>query len=70
MALELFTIVRTTKDFPEYGLIKGDRGAILEIYGDGEGYDVEFPATTDPTHVVVMHPADIEAVPSRQPAVA
>jgi hypothetical protein len=70
MALDLYSIVETTRDFPEYGLVKGDRGAIVEVYGDGEGFDVEFPATTDTTGVVVMHPADIEAAPVRLPVAA
>jgi hypothetical protein len=48
-------------------LVRGDESAIPDVYDRGSGYDVEFPATIDPTHVVVMHAADIEAVPAVLP---
>lgn len=31
-----------TRDIQEYGLLKGDVGAIVHVYKDGEAFEVEF----------------------------
>lgn len=39
--MELYDVVALKNDFPEYGLVKGQRGAILEIYNE-KYVEVEF----------------------------
>lgn len=39
--MELYDVIALKKDYPKYGLIKGQRGAILEIYNDNN-VEVEF----------------------------
>ncbi len=70
MKHEELSIVCTTRDIPEYGLKKGARGTVLEVYNAGEGYDVEFKETTDPTHVVTLFAADIETAPPLEDRIA
>ena len=41
MIRELETVV-LTRDVPEYGLRKGDVGAVVHRYADREAYEVEF----------------------------
>jgi hypothetical protein len=41
MIHELETVV-LTRDVPEHGLRKGDVGAVVHPYADGEGFEVEF----------------------------
>jgi hypothetical protein len=41
MISELDMVV-LTNDLSEYGLQKGDVGAVVHIYGAGEAYEVEF----------------------------
>lgn len=41
MIKELDTIV-LTKDLPEHHLSKGDVGAVVMVYNNGEAYEVEF----------------------------
>jgi len=38
---ELDTVV-LLQEWPEYGLAKGDVGAVVHCYGDGAGLEVEF----------------------------
>jgi hypothetical protein len=38
---ELDTVV-LTRDFPEYGLNRGDIGAVVHSYKDGAAFEVEF----------------------------
>ena len=39
---KLFDVVALTADLPEETLLSGQVGTIVEIYNDGEAYEVEF----------------------------
>ena len=52
MIRELETIV-LLRDFPERGLAKGDVGAVVHRYSNGEAYEVEF-VTADGRTVAVL----------------
>ncbi len=41
MVQELDSVV-LVQDIPEYGLKAGDVGTVVHVYGNGEGYEVEF----------------------------
>lgn len=36
-----FDVIAVIKDFPEYGLVRGQKGTILEVY-DEQNFEVEF----------------------------
>jgi Domain of unknown function (DUF4926) len=40
--IELLDTVALTEDVPELGLSAGEVGAVVEILGDGEAFEVEF----------------------------
>ena len=42
LALRLFDLAELTQDLPAFGLSAGAIGTVVEIYRDGEGYEVEF----------------------------
>ena len=46
-------IASLTQDLPEHGLKRGDLGAIVFVYNEGEAYEVEF-ATLDGETVAVL----------------
>ena len=48
-----FTEIVLTVDRPERGLVKGDVGVIVEVYGKNEGYEVEFMTKEGKTVAVV-----------------
>ena len=50
-------VVILTRDIAEHGLEKGNQGAVVHCYEDGEGFEVEF---IDPPHVLTLAKADIE----------
>jgi hypothetical protein len=37
-----FERVVLTRDAPEEGLVAGDVGTVVHVYGEGEGFEVEF----------------------------
>jgi len=45
-------------NLPEYGLIKGDIGTVVDVYKGGEGYAVEFMTLNGETIAVVTLRAD------------
>ena len=47
-----------TRSMPEHGLEAGDVGAIVHVYRDGRGYEVEFIAGDGSTVAVVTLDAD------------
>lgn len=50
-------------DIKEYGLKKGDIGAIVQIYEEGEAYEVEFVAANGKTvALLTLKPSDIRKV--------
>jgi len=40
--IELFDTVAVTEDVPSLGLTAGEVGAVVEVLGDGEAFEVEF----------------------------
>ena len=48
----LLDTVVLARDLPEYGLRKGDLGAVVEVY-DAEGIEVEFVRASGKTQAVV-----------------
>ncbi len=53
MIRELDTIV-LSRDFTEYGLRRGDVGAVVHAYADGKTYEAEFVTGEGKTIAVVM----------------
>ncbi len=52
MTYRLLDTVVLDRDLPEYGLRKGDLGAIVEVY-DAEAFEVEFVRASGRTQAVV-----------------
>ena len=42
MPIELLDTVAVATDLPEYGLMAGEVGAVVEVFGNGEAFEVEF----------------------------
>jgi hypothetical protein len=59
MIRELNSVV-LVRDLPEYGLEAGDVGTVVYVYGEGEGYEVEFVGGEGETVAVIrLGPEDI-----------
>jgi hypothetical protein len=41
-AIQLLDVVALTADIPEYGLHRGQVGAVVDILADGQAFEVEF----------------------------
>ncbi len=63
MINELDTIV-LARDFRDYGLAKGDVGAVVHVYGKGKGYEVEF-VTGEGKRIAVMSLSNSDIRPMR-----
>ena len=50
--------VALTRDVPESGLTAGDLGAVVQVYADGDAFEVEFVGLTGETVAVVTLPTD------------
>ena len=49
-----------TRDDPQHHLEKGDVGAVVHLYGDGQGYEVEFVSASGRTlAVLTLDPGDL-----------
>ena len=48
--IELLDTVAVTEDVPAFGLTAGEVGAVVEILGDGEAFEVEFCDNTGATY--------------------
>ena len=48
--IELLDTVALTVDVPEHGLTAGEVGAVVEVFGDGEAFEVEFCDNTGATY--------------------
>ena len=57
MIKELDTVALTS-DLPEQGLARGDLGAVVMVYNDGEAFEVEFVALDGTTLALLTLPAD------------
>jgi hypothetical protein len=56
-------VVTLTHDIPEYGLLKGSRGAIVHCYADKQAFEVEFVAESGETlALLTLEQADIRVV--------
>lgn len=53
-----FERVVLTRDVPEEGLVAGDVGTVVHVYGGGEGYEVEFLTPSGRTIAVATLEAD------------
>ena len=54
------------RDFDEVGLVKGDVGAVVHVYGGGKAYEVEFASGTGVTiAVLTVEAADLRLIGSR-----
>ena len=52
---------------PDEGLERGDVGAVVHVYGDGEAFEVEFVTAAGRTvAVVTLEPADIRPMASTE----
>lgn len=59
MIKELDTVV-LTRDLPQFGLRRGDIGAVVLVHGAGEAFDVEFVSLDGETIALeTLRPADI-----------
>ena len=61
---KLFDVVALTTDLPEENLFSGQVGTIVEIYNDGEAFEVEFVdknghtyglLTLRPNQLMILH---------------
>ncbi|GFP28822.1 DUF4926 domain-containing protein, partial [Candidatus Hakubella thermalkaliphila] len=65
MKFKLLETVVLTKDLKQYGLKRGDLGAIVEIYGS-HNYEVEFVTADGHTQALVeLNERDLRPVESR-----
>lgn len=59
MIRELDSVV-LVRNLPEHGLEAGDVGTVVYVYGEGEGYEVEFVGGEGETvAVITLGPEDI-----------
>lgn len=66
MVRELDMVV-LTHDIEEYGLEKGDIGAVVHCYSDGEAFEVEFVATEGRTvALMTLTISDIRPMSSKE----
>lgn len=54
------SVVRLSRDMPQAGLMRGERGTIVHVYDGGAGYEVEFQQGRERPVVVTVEPEDIE----------
>ena len=63
---ELDTVV-LQNDLPEHGLVKGDVGAVVHVYDDGAGFEVEFVDADGRTVAVeTLDSRDVTALEGRK----
>ena len=61
--IELFKEAVLVVDLPDKGLEKGDVGVVVEIYGDHNGYEVEFMTKEGRTIAVeTLNPDQVRAI--------
>ena len=60
-------MVVLTSDLSEHGLQKGDVGAVVHVYGEGEAYEVEFVAAEGRTvAILTLTTADVRPMAARE----
>ncbi len=66
MIKELDSVV-LVRDMPEYGLKRGDVGTVVHVYGQAEGFEVEFVSGEGTTvAVVTLGREDVRPMQSRE----
>ena len=66
MIKELDSVV-LVRDMPEYGLKGGDVGTVVHVYGQAEGFEVEFVSGEGTTvAVVTLGREDVRPMESRE----
>ena len=66
MIRELEAIV-LTRDIPEHGLRRGDIGAVVHCYKDGEAFEVEFvTGKGDTVTVITLESKDVRPMNSNE----
>lgn len=61
--IELFKEAVLVVDLPDKGLEKGDVGVVVEVYGDYQGYEVEFMTKEGRTIAVeTLSPDQVRAI--------
>jgi Domain of unknown function (DUF4926) len=61
--IELFKEAVLLMDLPEKGLERGDVGIVVEIYGDHQGYEVEFMTKEGRTIAVeTLYPDQVRTI--------
>jgi len=50
---KLFDVVAITDDLPEENLLQGQVGAIVEVYNEGEAFEVEFVDVEGKTYALL-----------------
>ena len=66
MVQELDTVV-LTHDISEYGLVRGDVGAVVHCYKDSSAFEVEFVTADGKTiAVLTLNQADIRPISGRE----
>jgi hypothetical protein len=62
MEFRTLDTVVLNKDLPEFGLKKGDSGAVVQVY-EPDGLEVEFVTAAGKTEALVtLHPRDVRHV--------
>lgn len=57
---KLFDVVALTTDLPEENLLSGQVGTIVEVYNDGEAFEVEFVNVKGETYgLLTLYPAQL-----------
>ena len=57
---KLFDVVALTTDLPEENLASGQVGSIVEIYNDGEAFEVEFVNVKGETYgLLTLYPEQL-----------
>ncbi|CAN5616396.1 DUF4926 domain-containing protein [soil metagenome] len=58
--IKLFDTVALLEDLPEENLWRGQVGAVVEVYNDGEAFEVEFVDTNGKTYgMLALRPEQI-----------
>lgn len=58
--IKLFDTVALLEDLPEENLWRGQVGAIVEVYNDGEAFEVEFVDTNGQTYgLLALRPEQV-----------
>jgi ATP-dependent exoDNAse (exonuclease V) alpha subunit len=64
--IKLYSEIVLMNDKPSVGLLKGDVGIVVEIYGNNEGYEVEFMTKEGRTVAVeTLDVSEIRAISTR-----